>query len=124
MLDGNILVAHFCRLLFGVDKRVVDISRNINALRRRGPAHLGNAADSGFEGGLQVLNRYSHIPDQFADQPVFLLQQGKQKMGLFELLVAVFNNKALCGLHRFDALLREFLRVHGCVPPSIVLQSL
>ena len=118
VLDGDVLVVHLRGALLRGGERRVQLAREVDVLRRRA-AHARQARHGLFTRGRERGHVRAHAGQQAADEPVRLRQQRVQQVLLPHLRVAVFHGHGVRGLHRLEALLRQFLCVHGPLPPCV-----
>ena len=114
VLHGDVLVLHAAHLLGGAVQGLVHIRGHVElAFLPAGKAHLRQRVQGLLGTGTHILGRAPHLFDHLGDQPLVVLQEGREKVDLFQLLVAPLQRQGLGPLDGLHALLGVCILAHG-----------
>ena len=114
MFNRYKLVLHASRDGEGLAERLVHAGGNVYLVRLpAGAGHLGQYFHLVAGGGPERLQGEPHVGEQLGDEAPLLIRQGQQQVGLFDLLVAVLDGKALGALDGLQGFLSKLVHVHG-----------
>ena len=113
VLHGDILVLHPRRRRFRGVQGLVHVRGDVDLPRLPASAvDLGKLVNLRLDGGSEAVRVRAHGGEKLGNQPLIVVQQGAEQMGLLDLLVPVGNGQFLGALDGGQRLLCQFVHIH------------
>ena len=113
MLHRDILVLHGLGGGLGGLQGLIHVLGHIDLVGLpAGAGHLGQFVHLRLDGGLEAGEGQAHIGEQLGDQPLAVLDQRHEQMGLLDLLVPVLQGDVLGALNGGQRFLGKLIHIH------------
>ena len=117
MLYRNILILHGASLALGPLEGPVYLLGDVHlAALPAGTGYFRQLICLGLHRRLKAGDGHAHCGQQLRNEALFVLHQSQKQMGLFNLLVAVFQGDVLSPLDGGQRFLGKLVHVHDNTP--------